>query len=70
MAKKNPNEANLGVGAALGLCVGMSLGLLTDNIGLWLPLGLAMGTGIALLVSNATDKGDGDDTGKGEGGKR
>ena len=33
-------------GAGIGLCVGVVVGSLTDNMGLWLSLGLCLGAGV------------------------
>ena len=33
-------------GAGIGLCLGVVVGSLTDNMGLWLSLGLCLGAGV------------------------
>ena len=33
-------------GAGIGLCVGVIVGALTDNVGLWISLGLCLGAGV------------------------
>jgi len=38
-------EKWVGVGADLGLLIGVVIGVLTDNVGLWLALGLVFGAG-------------------------
>ena len=38
----------MGVGTGLGLLIGVVIGVLTDNIGLWLALGLGFGARVEI----------------------
>jgi len=40
--KRLPRESYVG----LGLIIGVTVGALTDNVGLWLAVGLAIGAGL------------------------
>ena len=37
-------EKSIGIGVMTGTIVGIIVGVLTDNIGLWLPFGVSFGT--------------------------
>jgi len=56
-ANKNSDAAagltpqGLALGIGVGLAIGASLGVATDDIGLWLPLGLGMGVALGAAFS-------------------
>tara|TARA_B100000003_G_scaffold207483_1_gene225156 strand:+ start:1787 stop:1957 length:171 start_codon:yes stop_codon:yes gene_type:complete len=52
---KNKNSS-LALGAGMGLLVGVVIGAITDNIGLWIPLGLCLGAGVGLALGDKSKK--------------
>ena len=40
---KRKSESYSGMGIAIGMCFGVLIGCLTDNLGLWIPIGLWVG---------------------------
>lgn len=40
---KRKSESYSGMGIAIGMCFGVLIGCLTDNLGLWIPIGLLVG---------------------------
>jgi hypothetical protein len=43
-------ESKTSVGAGIGLIAGITIGSITNNIGLWVPLGLCFGAGIGQIL--------------------
>ena len=47
---KNPTtQNNLGFWIAIGVAIGTSIGIATDNLQIWLPLGITIGALIILI---------------------
>ena len=46
----------IGIGAALGIIVGVVIGAATDNTGLWVALGLVFGAGLASAIGAALQR--------------
>lgn len=64
--KKTNSAAFLPIGMGMGVAIGTSVGVATDNIALWLPIGIAIGSGLGVALmgaSNAKAKKDGSDGG-------
>jgi hypothetical protein len=65
MKKTNP-AAFLPIGMGMGVAIGTSLGVATDNLAVWLPIGIAIGSGFGVAMmgaANAKAKKDSSDGG-------
>ena len=47
-------KSKISKGAGIGLLVGVIIGSVTDNIGLWISLGLCFGAGIGTVLDKKT----------------
>ena len=43
-------KSKISIGAGFGLLLGIIIGSVTDNIGLWISLGLCFGAGIGTVL--------------------
>ena len=67
--KKNNGAAFLPIGMGMGVAIGTSLGVATDNLAVWLPIGIAIGSGFGVAMmaaANAKARKDGSDGGGGD----
>ncbi|MDB3874891.1 hypothetical protein N9321_01025 [Flavobacteriaceae bacterium] len=46
----NMKESKTSTGAGIGLIVGITIGSINDNVGLWIALGLCFGAGIGQIL--------------------
>lgn len=53
--KKNKSAAFLPIGMAMGVSIGTSLGVATDNLAVWLPVGISMGICIGFAMMGAAN---------------
>ena len=43
-------ESKTSIGAGIGLLAGITIGSITNNLGLWVALGLCLGAGIGQIL--------------------
>ena len=51
--KEIPTQNKFGFWLAIGVAIGTSIGVATENLQIWLPLGISMGTLISFFINKS-----------------
>lgn len=54
--KETPTQNKFGFWLAIGVAIGTSIGVATENLHIWLPLGISMGALISFLIKKSKNK--------------